>query len=580
MRIKALKLVYGLFLVAIVLRLFYWQIVRSDDLSAKAEEQHISTKVVVAPRGNIYSSDGSLMATNKPIFELYGLPKVIDNKSDVAEKLATVLTQISLKDQIDIKDPNYKDHYMVKFLNLKDQILSELSQDLYWVSLYHGLDFEEKAQIEELKIDGLGFDMGSTRYYPEGSSAAHLLGFVANNAADKPTGYFGIEGYYDKELSGKNGEYSEELDARGVPILTGKFTDKEPENGHNLILNLDRSVQYIVEKNLKAGLIKYQAQAAEALVMDPSSGAILAMAAYPNYDPNNFTNFPKENFINPVVAQVYEPGSTFKTIMMSAGVNEGLVTPDTQCNICAGPVEASGFLIKTWNNQYHPNTTMTDVFTNSDNTGMVFVGRKLGFDKEYQYLENYGIGKMTGVDLQDETSPALRAKKDWYDIDMATAMFGQGVAVTPLQLVTAFSAIANGGYLMLPQVVKSIQDGDKIISIKPKIVSHPITEETSKTITQMLVDAVSRGEVHTYVPKGYKVAAKSGTAQIPIAGHYDANKTIASYMGFAPAINPKFVILIIYQNPQTSAFGNTTAAPTFYDITKQLLTYYNIPPSE
>lgn len=565
MRLKLLQTVYIFILVAIILRLFYWQIIRFDDLTARAEQQHLKSYTLDAPRGEIFSSDGGVLVSNKPTFLLYGMPKIIKDKEALSANLAKILAVTE-----DSKDIS----------RLKEEIFSKLSEDLYWVVLNKNISLGVKNDIEKLDMEGIGFESQSTRFYPESSSAAHLLGFVGSDSLGTQKGYFGVEGFYNGELKGVGGVLTEEKDAKGLPILMGRFLNKEPKNGHNLVLNLDRTVQYIVEKKLRVGMEKYGAKSGSVVIMDPQSGAVLAMASFPNYDPNDFFAFPKENFKNPIVADSYEPGSTFKVLVMAAGLNENLVKPDTKCDICAGPVQIAGYYIRTWNNQYNKDNTMIDVITHSDNTGMVFVSRKLGIDKMYKYIQDFGFGNTTQIDLQDENSPEIRPKKEWKEIDLATSSFGQGIAVTPLQMARAVSAIANGGYLMEPQVVKEIKSDDKITLIKPKILGRPITEDTAKVVTQMMVEAVQKGEAKVFAPKGFKIAGKTGTAQIPVAGHYDPTKTVASFVGFAPADDPKFVMLVMYQEPSASIFGAETAAPTFFEIAKELFSYYKIVPSE
>ena len=314
--------------------------------------------------------------------------------------------------------------------------------------------------------------------------------------------------------------------------------------------------------------------------MDPKTGAILALASFPNYDPAKYFSFPSEYYKNPIVADTYEPGSTFKVLVMAAAINEDLVTPETVCDICGGPISLGGFSIRTWNNKYYPETNLKDVIIHSDNTGMVFTGMKLGLDKFYSYLENFGFGEPSDIDLQDESSSDLRSKKTWREIDLATASFGQGIAVTPIQMVRAVGALANGGYLLEPHVVWQIQDEKTTFEIKPKKVRQVIKENTTKIITEMMVKAVDEGEAKWAKPKGFKIAGKTGTAQIPVAGHYDLNKTIASFVGFAPADNPKFVMLVLYNQPSSSIFGSETAAPTFFEIAKELFNYYKIAPTE
>lgn len=555
-RIRFLRFCFLLFLLAILIRLFYWQVIRFDDLTIRAESQHLSTSTLDAPRGLILASDGSILAANKPTFLLFANPKLLEDKKEAAKKLAAVLE----KDE-------------------SGEILAKLRDDLSWVALQKDLDLEVKKEIEELNLAGVGFDSQSRRYYPEASSAGHILGFVGADSLGRQMGYFGIEGFYNGELKGSGGVLAEEKDARGLPILMGRFLKKEPQSGYALTLNIDRTVQHLVEKKLKLGMEKYGAKVGSVVVMEPKTGAILAMATFPNYDPNNFTEFPKESYKNPIVASSFEPGSTFKVLVMAAALNEDLVKADTKCDSCSGPVQISGYSIRTWNNKYQEEPTMTDVIVHSDNTGMVFTARKLGIDKLYKYIEDFGFGALTQIDLQDESSPDIRPKEEWREIDLATASFGQGVAVTPIQMVRAVSVIANGGYLMEPQVVREIKMRDRVKRIEPKVLSRPISEMAAKVTVGMMVEAVEKGEAKYLAPKGYKVAGKTGTAQIPIAGHYDPNKTIASFVGFAPADDPKFVMLVIYNQPSSSIFGAETAAPTFFEIAKELLLYYNIPPS-
>ena len=574
MRIKIIQWFFIGFLVAITVRLFYWQILQSDRLQAKAEGQHFAGSKIPAKRGDIYFSDGSVLASSQPVFSLFANPNVLkgEQKSQLAKDLAKIFAGL------DYQDP---DQAKVHVQGVKEDLQLRLSENLFWVPLRKNLNLELKDQIQKnFNIEGLGYEAGSSRFYPEGSSSAHLLGFVGSDAKGEDTGYFGLEGYYDGELRGIPGFLKNEQDALGLPILMGNFFGSQPSNGKNLRLNIDRTVQYVVEQNLKAGIEKYGAKGASAVVMDPKTGAILALASYPNYDPAAFGDYPRQYYRNPIVADQYEPGSTFKVLVMAAAVNEDVVKPDTKCDICAGPIQLGGFSIRTWNNQYYPDTTIKDVIVHSDNTGMVFTGRKLGLDKFYSYLENFGLGNLTNIDLQDESSPDLRSKDSWREIDLATASFGQGIAVTPIQMVRAVAVIANGGYLMQPEVVREIKGEGATFTIKPKIVRQVIKKSTADVIKEMMVAAVDEGEARAFKPKGFKIAGKTGTAQIPVAGHYDPNKTIASFIGFAPVDDPKFVMLVRYDQPSASIFGSETAAPTFFAIAQQLFPYFKIAPSE
>lgn len=563
MRFKIVQVLYLMILIVVLARLFYWQIIKYDELIAKAEGQHLKVNKITSPRGIIYSSDGSVLVSNKPSYLFYGLPKVVKDKNQLASDVSSIL-----------KSENYE---RKKF---KDELVEKLSQDLFWTILVQNVDIVEKIKLEKLNLEGVGFQSDLSRYYPEGSSSAHILGFVGQDPQGKPTGYFGLEGYYNGELKGVEGQLTEERDAMGLPILIGKFFAKAPIKGHDLILHIDRTIQFIAEQNLKEGIAKYGAKAGLVVVMDPRTGGILAMASFPNYDPASYPSYPREYYKNPIVADSYEPGSTFKAFVMAAAINEKLVKPETACEDCDGPVQIGGFLIRTWNNKYYPETTMVDTLVHSDNTGMVFVGKKLGIDKLFNYIEKFGFGNLTKIDLQDESSPDIRDRDEWKDVDLATASFGQGIAVTPIQMVKGLAAIANGGLLLEPHMVKQIKTHDKVIEIKPKVENSPITHESAKIITEMLVQAVDRGEARVFKPKGFKIAGKTGTAQIPLQGHYDLNKTIASFVGFAPADDPKFVMLVLYDQPTASVYGSETAAPTFFAIAKELFTHYNIAPEE
>ncbi|MBI2040280.1 penicillin-binding protein 2 [Candidatus Microgenomates bacterium] len=568
MRIFVIKVFFAIFFIAILARLFYWQVISAQLLQARAEGQYFKDTKVFAKRGSVFFSDGFILASSNPTFNLYGLPKVIssEERMNTAYTIAKiVLGKEKVEKEVDL---------------LAKDLVDKLSKDLYWVLLEKNVSYEIKKKIEQINLKGVGFETSSSRFYPEGSSSAHLLGFVGSDAKGQDTGYFGLEGYYDGELKGISGLIRHERDALGLPILIGRFLTSSAKNGKDIILNLDRSVQFIVEENLKKGMEKYGARAASAVVMEPKTGNILAMASFPNYHPAKYFDFPKEVYKNPIVADSYEPGSTFKVLVMAAAFNEDLVEPDTICDICGAPISIGGFTIRTWNNKYFPNTVLKDVIIHSDNTGMVFVGKKLGLDKFYSYLENFGLGSITNIDLQDEFSPEIRPKNEWREIDLATASFGQGVAVTPIQMIRAVAAIANGGKLMEPHMVKVIKDDQGSFEVKPKVIRQIIGESTAKIITEMMVAAVSEGEAKWAKPKGFKIAGKTGTAQIPVAGHYDPNKTIASFVGFAPADDPKFAILVRYDQPSTSPYGSETAAPTFFEIAKELFNYYKIAPTE
>ncbi len=447
-------------------------------MQSQAEKQHFTDTKIDAVRGNILFSDGFILASSDPVFTLYGLPKLFSKEDKV--KSSYLLAKVLSTDPVEVD-------------SLAKDFIAKLSQDLYWVQLKKNVSLEEKKQIEELKLQGLGFEERRSRFYPEGSSSAHLLGFLGSDSKGASKGYFGIEGYFDGELRGIPGLIRNERDALGLPILIGNFFTNQVKNGKDLVLNVDRSVQFIVERELKKGVEKYGAKAGSVVIMDPKTGAILALASFPNYDPLKYFEFPKEYYKNPIVADQYEPGSTFKVLVMAAAINEDVVKAETKCDSCAGPVSLGGFTIRTWNNKYYPETTLKDVIVHSDNTGMVFTAQKLGLDKFYSYIENFGFGEPTDIDLQDESSPDLRPKTNFKEIDLATASFGQGIAVTPIQMIRAVAAIANGGNLMEPHVVKEIKDERGSFQVKPKVVRQVLKESAAAVIKEKLLGNGKKG---------------------------------------------------------------------------------------
>jgi stage V sporulation protein D (sporulation-specific penicillin-binding protein) len=263
---------------------------------------------------------------------------------------------------------------------------------------------------------------------------------------------------------------------------------------------------------------------------------------------------------------------------MASGLDAGVVKPDTVCEICAGPLKVDKYTIETWNREYNANATMTDVIVHSDNVGMSFVGQKMGADMLYDYLKKFGFGELTGIDLQGEGSPLLREKGTWNIVDLATATFGQGIAVTPIQMIRAVGIIANGGYKFQPYVVKKLEGDNWNEEIKPKIGDKILSDQAVSDIKGMMIEAVKSGESKWTYLKGFSVAGKTGTAQIAISGHYDAEKTNASFVAFAPADKPKFVMLVIINEPQSSQWASETAAPLWYSIAKDLFPYFNIQP--
>lgn len=555
------RIVLGFFTLifgVIVLRLFYWQVVKADELKEIANIQYGRSINIEPMRGEIETSDGFPIAANKISYLVYANPKEVKDRLSLSRTAARLL---------DLDEAS---------------VSAQLDQDLYWVPLKSGINVDEKNALEKEEIAGLGFQQQFERYYPEASVAAHLLGFAGKDENGNSKGYFGVEGYYDRLLRGKSGTAIQIHDALGRPILARAASDESfGTDGSSLVLNVNRSIQFLAEKKLKEGIEKYGARGGMVGIMDPKTGAIIAMAGFPNFDPKNYQEFDGSTYKNPFISDLYEPGSTFKPLVMSAAFNEKLLKPQSTCPICSKPVSVGGYDLHTWDDKYFPNTTMLEVIQHSDNTGMVYAAQKLGLDRMTEYFDRYGIGKITGIDLEGESAPMIKPKNDWYTVDLATAGFGQGITVTPIELLTAFSSIANNGVMMEPHVVASVKDyNGKVTKINPKVIGRPIDSSTAKVMTEVLVNAVNKGEAKWAKLDGYRVAGKTGTASIPVEGKYDSTQTIPSFIGFAPANNPKFVMLVILDRPTARIYGAETAAPIFFNIAKDLFSYYQIPPDD
>lgn len=556
-RLRVTLFFFVIFFAVIIARLFYWQIVKAEELSFLGQSQYDAFIKIPAKRGEIKTQDGFPLAANTVSYLVFANPREVKDKGKTIDLLASIL---------DIDTAT---------------ISASLEQPKFWVAIKSGISVKTKEQVEKLHLKGVGFEQQSSRFYPEASISAHLIGFVGKNELGEDRGYFGLEGYYERQLKGKTGIAVQIRDALGRPILSRMNDTSGTIDGRNLILSIDRAIQFTVENKLRKAIEVYGAAGGMIGVLQPQTGNVLAMASYPSFDPREYQNFRDATFKNPFISNLYEPGSTLKALIMAAALDSKVVKTDTKCPICAGPVQIVDYQIKTWNGIYRENISMVDVIRYSDNIGMVYVGKSLGLSRMLSYLRKFGVGSQTGIDLQGEVAQPLKPEENWYSIDLATVSFGQGISITPMQLLSAFSAIANEGRRMEPHVVSKIETTNgETIAIQPKVLDTPISPTTAKVMTEILVNAVNNGEAKWTRLKGYRVAGKTGTAQIPIAGHYDPNKTIASFIGFAPADKPKFVMLVIIDRPTTSIYGSETAAPLFFDIANDILTYYNIPPAE
>lgn len=544
----------------IVSRIFYISVVKNEYYKDLARNQQMLNKVLPSKRGKIFFQDRfgnkKLAAFSSEVYDLAVSPKLIKNPEEVALSF-TALFQ---------KNP---ESYLSKLKKEGDPyeiIEKEVSED-------------KVDSLNKLRIPGLVLIPVAKRFYPNSSFAAHVLGFVGFKN-DVLSGLYGIEKQYEKEITGEKGALEGEKDASGFLVAVGKRIIKPPVNGSDLVLTIDHNIQKKAEEELKSTLEKWRAESGSVMVLDPKTGRILAMAAIPAFDPNEYSKEKNyQIFKNPLVESIFELGSVFKPVTMAAALNEKLINPDTVYED-TGEVKIGGYKIANFDNKAHGTQTMTQVLEKSLNTGAVFVEKILGKERFKKYVDAFGFGKKTAINLPGEISGNIANLKYYRDIDYATASFGQGIAVTPIQMAMAFGTIANKGNLLRPYLVDKIidTDGNEFIN-QPQEIGEVIRPETAEALTKMLVSVVRNGFEGKAGVKGYFVAAKTGTAQIPSSDRrgYTAD-VIHTFIGYAPAFDPKFLVYIQLNKPLGNRFASNTLTIPFHNIIEYLLNYYEVPP--
>jgi len=466
----------------------------------------------------------------------------------------------------------------------KEKVLAQLRKvDDPYEPLEQKVEEEKVDEIKALNLASIGFSRFSQRYYPEGSLAAQVVGFLGKDADGNDVGQYGLEGYWQKELAGEGGFLEGAKTAQGSWIPLAGRSLKPSEDGVDLVLTLDRSLQFEACKILEEQRLLYQAETAALIIMDPFTGAIRTMCSSPMLDLNKYNQVENaEAYNNQTIYNAYEPGSVFKPLVMAAAINENVVSPDTYF-FDSGSVEAGCIKpIRNANLKSYGDQTMTGILENSINVGMVFVAEKLGKENFKKYINFFGFGLKTGIELDTESSGTIESlyisKREEMDCYTATASFGQGLTATPLQLASAFSVIANGGKLMRPYIVEKIiyPNGKEEIT-KPREIMTVLDKRVADLVAGMMVRVIDNGQGKTAAVPGYYIGGKTGTAQIAEKGIY-ITETNHTFIGLGPVDNPKFVMLVKFSKPKAS-FADSTASPTFAKIAKFMMQYYHIPPS-
>ncbi|MBU5348881.1 stage V sporulation protein D [Paenibacillus sp. FSL W7-1279] len=542
---------------ALIIRLAYVQIGKGAELSAKAEDLWRRDIPFAAQRGEILDRNGTALVTNITTPTIWAIPVQIKDPDHTAETLAGLINM----DKADIKKIITKRSRLERINPGGRKITMELAQE-----------------IRDLKLPGIVVAEDNKRYYPYGDLAAHILGFTGAYSQ----GLTGLEAMHDDKLKGFEGGISYLSDAGGriMPGSSEKYV--EPRDGLNLELTIDKSIQSIMERELDQAMVKYQANGAWSIAMNPKTGEILAMASRPGYSPANYQEFSAETYNrNLPIWMTYEPGSTFKIITLAAALEEDKVDLKNDHFFDSGAVEVGGARLRCWKKGGHGSQTFMEVVQNSCNPGFVALGQKLGKESLFQYIRDFGFGAKTGIDLNGEENGILFKLDNVGPVELATTAFGQGVSVTPIQQVAAVSAAINGGKLFKPHVAKAWvnpETGETVEEIKPELVRQVISEETSKQVREALESVVAKGTGRPAFIDGYRVGGKTGTAQKVINGRYSSTEHIVSFIGFAPADDPEIVVYTAVDNPKGIQFGGVVAAPIVQNILEDALHYMNVPP--
>jgi len=568
-RILFLKAIFLIFAFLIVSKLFIIQILNHSYYYALASDQYEIFKQLYPTRGDILIKDEKSgifskenlypLATNRELSLVFVKPNEIE---DAQEVLAV------FKDVFHLDDEE-KEKAILRKLEKKDDPYEPIK---------HRVADDAADKLKEMNLKGVYFAPEETRYYPEVNLGSHILGFV--NFSDKK-GNYGIEGTHNDLLAGETGFVQSELDSLGRWISVSNKKFEKAKDGSDLILTVDKSIQFFACDQLKKAVEGYNAKSGSVVIMEPETGKILAMCGAPDYDPNNYNEVSDiDVFNNQAVSINYEPGSIFKPITMAAAIDAGRVDPYTTYND-TGEVTIGDHTIRNSDGKAHGLKNMTNVLEESLNTGSIFAARQIGLGVFKNYVESFGFGKRTGIEISPESPGDINSLDESNEIYMATASFGQGISVTPIQMTAAYCALVNGGNLVKPYIIDEIRHPDgEIEKTEPKVIRKVISERTSALLRGMLISVVKNGHADPARADGYLVGGKTGTAQVPDEkqGGYSA-ATIHSFIGFAPLENPRFVMLVKLDNPHR-AYSVMTAAPTFGKIAEFILEFYGIAPGE
>jgi cell division protein FtsI (penicillin-binding protein 3) len=538
----------------VLFRLVALQVWQAAELSAKAVRQHQKTVSLEGARGTIVDRHGKILAMNVEVPSVFGIPTTLDSPTKTARQLSPIL-QVRT-----------------------DELERKLRQDKSFVWLARKLDPEQGRRLDRLSLDGIGVVMEGRRFYPKGPLLAHVLGFSGMDGE----GLEGVEHRYESYLHGEKRMMVLQRDALGRTVFPKDLMERNPTSGHSLTLTIDEVIQYIAERELEDAVARAQAKAGTVIVLDPQTGAVLAMAVSPRFDPNVVSALNPDRWRNKALTDAYEPGSTMKALMAAAAIEERVVKPNTMVFGERGRMTVANTVIH--DHERLGWISFAQVIQRSSNIGAAKTGMALGEQRLYRYLQAFGFGQRTEIDLPGEGIGLVKSPKSWGRRSVASISIGQEIGVTPIQMVSAIAALANGGILMKPYIVSEIRDAEGSIlkQVPPQVRRRVVSLETARSVTKILEGVVTDGTGTKAAIPRFRVAGKTGTAQKidPRTGTYSDSQFVASFVGYVPADRPRLAMIVAIDEPQGEAWGGAVAAPVFSRVGEQVLSYLGVSSNE
>lgn len=541
--------------VLVLFRLVTLQVLRAEELSVRADRQHQKTVSLEGPRGTIVDRHGKVLAMNMEVPSVFGIPTTLESPAKAARQLSSILS--------------------VRVAELE----KKLQQDRSFVWLARKVDPEQGRRLDRLSLDGIGVVMEGRRFYPKGPLLSHVLGFAGMDG----DGLEGVEHRYETYLRGEKRMMVLQRDALGRTVFPKNLAERNPVPGHQLTLTIDEVVQYIAERELEDAVTHSRAKSGTIIVLDPEKGAVLAMAVSPRFDPNIVSNLSPDRWRNRALTDAYEPGSTMKAMIAAAAIEEAAMKPTTLVFGEHGRMTVANTVIH--DHEKLGWVSFAQVIQKSSNIGAAKAGMVLGEQRLYRYLQAFGFGQRTEIDLPGEGVGLVKSPSAWGRRSVASISMGQEIGVTPIQMVTAVAALANGGVLMRPYVVSEIRDaeGHLVRRVPPQVRRRVVSPETARSVTKILEGVVTHGTGAKAAIPGFRVAGKTGTAQQidPSTRRYSSSRFLTSFVGYVPADHPRLAMIVIIDAPHDkNASGGSVAAPVFSSVGEQVLSYLGVSSGE